>query len=127
MKKISILSLLILASCSSKVNFPISNITPGAEISIKASKDDNGNSKLALKAKYLTSPERLLPAKTVYVIWLQTKDNGLVNLGQLQTDSSSKAFFETITPYEADEVFITAEDNVALKYPTGQEITRAKL
>ena len=126
MKKIIVLSLLILASCSSKVNFPISNVTPGAEISMKSSKDDNGNTKLTLKAKYLTSPERLTPARSVYIIWLQTKDNGLVNLGKLETDSSSKASFETITPYEADEVFITAEDDVALKYPTGQEITRAK-
>jgi hypothetical protein len=126
MKKIIVLSLLILASCSSKVNFPISNVTPGAEISMKSSKDDNGNTKLSLKAKYLTSPERLTPARSVYIIWLQTKDNGLVNLGKLETDSSSKASFETITPYEADEVFITAEDNVAIKYPTGQEITRAK-
>ncbi|MFT6749184.1 MAG: hypothetical protein ACI9XR_000226 [Flavobacterium sp.] len=127
MKKIIILSLLILASCSSKVNFPISNVTPGAEISMKSSKDDNGNSKLTLKAKYLTSPERLTPARSVYIVWLQTKDNGLINLGQLETDSSSKASFETITPYEPNEVFITAEDNAALKYPTGQEITRAKL
>jgi hypothetical protein len=94
---------------------------------MKSSKDDNGNSKLTLKAKYLTSPERLTPARSVYIVWLQTKDNGLINLGQLETDSSSKASFETITPYEPNEVFITAEDNAALKYPTGQEITRAKL
>jgi hypothetical protein len=127
MKKIIVLSVLILASCASKVNFPISNITPGAEISLKSTKDDNGNSKLKLKAKYLTSPERLTPSRNVYIIWLQTKSNGLINLGQLETDSSSKASFETITPYEPNEIFITAEDNATLKYPTGQEITRAKL
>jgi hypothetical protein len=127
MKKIIVLSVLILASCASKVNFPISNITPGAEISLKSTKDANGNSKLKLKAKYLTSPERLTPSRNVYIIWLQTKSNGLINLGQLETDSSSKASFETITPYEPNEIFITAEDNATLKYPTGQEITRAKL
>lgn len=94
---------------------------------MKSFKGGNGNSKLTLKAKYLTSPERLTPARRVYIIWLQTKDNGLINLGQLETDSSSKVSFETITPYEPNEVFITAEDNAALKYLTGQKITRAKL
>ncbi len=127
MKKIMLFAALIMASCSSKVKFPISNVTPGAEITVKKSKDDNGNSKLTLKAKYLTSPERLSPSKSFYLVWLQTKSNGLLNLGKLDTDSSSKATFETITPFEADEIFITAEDDAALKYPTGQEISRAKL
>lgn len=127
MKKIIILTFLILASCASKVKFPISNVTPGAEITVKTSKDDNGNSKLSLKAKYLTSPERLSPSKKYYLVWLQTKTNGLQNLGKLDTDSSSKASFETVTPYEADEIFITAEDDASVKYPTGQEISRAKL
>ena len=127
MKKIIIvLSIIMMASCSSKINFPVSNVTPGAEISVKKSKDDNGNSKLSLNAKYLTSPERLSPSRSFYLVWLQTKSNGVLNLGILETDSSSKASFETITPYEPDEIFITAEDNAAVKYPTGQEISRAK-
>lgn len=127
MKKMMILAFLVLASCSSKIKFPISNVTPGAEIELKTSKDDNGNTKLTLRAKYLTSPERLTPSRNFYLIWLQTKSNGLQNLGKLETDSSSKASFEAITPYEPDEIFITAEDDAALKYPTGQEISRAKL
>ncbi|HPW97051.1 MAG TPA: hypothetical protein PK218_00655 [Flavobacterium sp.] len=127
MKKIIILTFLILASCASKVKFPVSNVTPGAEITVKTSKDDNGNSKLKLKAKFLTSPERLSPSKKFYLVWLQTKSNGLQNLGKFETDASSKASFETITPYEPDEIFITAEDDAAIKYPTGQEISRAKL
>jgi hypothetical protein len=127
MKKIIVLTFLILASCASNVKFPISNVTPGAEITLKSSKDDNGNSKLALKARYLTSPDRLSPSKKFYLVWLQTKENGLHNLGKLETDASSKGSFETITPYEPDEIFITAEDDASIKYPTGQEISRAKL
>lgn len=127
MKKIIVFAFLILAACGSNKKFPISNITPGAEISIKTSKDDNGNTKIALRAKYLTAPERLTPSRSFYSIWLRTKNNGLQNLGKLETDSSSKASFETITPFEPDEVFITAENDDALKYPTGQEISRLKL
>lgn len=127
MKKIIFIAFLILASCSSKFKFPVSNVTPGAEITLKTSEDDNGNTKLALKAKYLTSPERLSPSRKFYLVWLQTKSNGLLNLGKFDTSSSSKASFETITAYEVDEIFITAEDDAILKYPTGQEISRVKV
>ena len=128
MKKIILLvTLVMLASCSSKVKFPVSNVAPGAEISVKKSKDDNKNNKIVIEAKYLTSPDRLSPAKKYYLVWLQTKENGLQNLGKLVTDSSAKVSFEAITPFEIDEVFITAEDDAAVKYPTGLEISRAKL
>lgn len=127
MKKIIILTFLILASCASKERFPISNVTPGAEITLKKSKDDNGNTELTIKAKYLTSPDRLSPAKKFYLVWLQTKSNGLKNLGRLETDTSSKGELKAVTPYEVDEIFITAEDDNALTYPNGQEISRLKL
>lgn len=127
MKKIILFSLFVLASCSSNVKFPVSNVAPGAEISVKKSKDDNKNTKIVLEAKYLTSPDRLSPSKKYYLVWLKTKDNGLQNLGKLVTDSSAKVSFEAITPFKVDEVFITAEDDVAVKFPTGTEISRVKL
>lgn len=118
---------MLLSACASKKDFPISNVTPAAKISVSIEKDNNGNHEINLKSKYLTSPERLTPPRKVYIIWLQTESNGLLNLGQLETDSSTKASFKTVTAYEVKEVFITAEDDLAIKYPTGQEISRLKL
>lgn len=128
MKKIVLIfALITLSSCASKLNFPVSNIAPGAEISVKIKKDNNGNSEINLSSRYLTSPDRLTPPRAVYLVWLQTEANGLINLGQLETDSSTKASFKTVTAYKPLEIFITAEDNTAMKYPTGQEISRVKI
>lgn len=100
MKKIVLIfALVALSSCASKLNFPVSNITPGADISVKIKKDNNGNSEINLSSRYLTSPDRLTPPRTVYLVWLQTEANGLINLGQLETDSSTKASFRTVTAY----------------------------
>jgi hypothetical protein len=118
---------IIISSCASKLNFPVSNVTPGANISAKIKKDNNGNNEINIISKYLTSPDRLTPPRSYYLVWLQTESNGLINLGQLETDSSTKATFRTVTAYKPLEIFITAEDNNALKYPTGKEISRIKM
>lgn len=119
--------MVILSSCASKLVFPVSNVAPAAEISVKIKKDDNGNREINLKSKYLSSPKRLSPKKEFYLVWMQTEDNGLVNLGQLETDASDKGSFTAITVYEPKEIFITAEDDAAITYPTGQEISRVKI
>jgi hypothetical protein len=128
MKKLLLLcTMVILSSCASKLVFPVSNVAPAAEISVKIKKDDNGNREINLKSKYLSSPKRLSPKKEFYLVWMQTEDNGLVNLGQLETDASDKGSFTAITVYEPKEIFITAEDDAAITYPTGQEISRVKI
>ncbi|CAM3722250.1 hypothetical protein FLGE108171_12085 [Flavobacterium gelidilacus] len=128
MKKIILLCTVILfVSCASKMNFPVSNVAPAAEISVKISKDNNENKEINLRSKYLTSPERLTPPRKAYIVWMQTEANGLLNLGQLETDASNKGSFTTVTAYKPLEIFITAEDDIAIKYPTGQEISRIKI
>lgn len=119
--------MMVLSSCASKKVFPISNVTPGAKISIKIEKDNNGNNEINLTSKYLTSPDRLTPPRVSYIVWMQTEENGLLNLGQLVTDASEKGSFKTVTVFDIKEIFITAEDDAAIKYPSGQEISRVKI
>ncbi len=116
-----------MSSCASKLVFPVSNVAPAAEITVKIKKDDNGNREINLNSKYLSSPDRLTPPRASYIVWMQTEANGLLNLGQLETDASEKGSFTTVTAYEPLEIFITAEDDIAIKYPTGQEISRVKI
>ncbi|WP_339836837.1 hypothetical protein [uncultured Flavobacterium sp.] len=128
MKKILLLcAMVIMSSCASKLVFPVSNVAPAAEITVKIKKDDNGNREINLNSKYLSSPDRLTPPRASYIVWMQTEANGLLNLGQLETDASEKGSFTTVTAYEPLEIFITAEDDIAIKYPTGQEISRVKI
>ncbi len=120
-------TMVMLSSCASKLNFPVSNVAPAAEISVKIKKDNNGNREINLESKYLSSPDRLTPPRASYIVWMQTEANGLLNLGQLETDASDKGSFTTVTAYEPLEIFITAEDDAAIKYPIGQEISRLKI
>lgn len=128
MKKLFVLlAVVLLSSCASKLVFPVSKIAPAAQITVKIKKDNNGNSEINLNSKYLSSPARLMPPKKAYVVWMQTDANGLINLGQLETDAADKGSFTTVTAFEPTAIFITAEDDVALKYPTGQEVSRVKI
>lgn len=125
--KNSILSLVLvfmLGACSSVSKFPVSNVTPAAEITAKIKKDNNNNYLISIVAINLASVERLAPPMKTYVVWLQTNNNGLKNVGQLNNKNAKKATLETLSPFEPEEIFITAENAGDLSYPEGIEISR---
>ncbi len=49
------------------------------------------------------------------------------NIGQLSNDNAKKVELETATPFNVKEIFITAEEEGNITYPSGVEITRTKL
>ena len=119
-----LLSIMIFAGCSNKVVFNTSRVVPAAEGYVKITKDDNGNKVVNIEIKRLTQPTRLQPSRDLYVVWMETKDNGLKNIGQLRTNSSFfsselKSSFSTITPFNPSKVFITAEDDANIIRPSG--------
>lgn len=113
-----------LSSCSNKVMFNTSRVVPAAEGFAKVTKDDNGNKMITIEIKRLTQPTRLNPSRDLYVIWMETKDNGLRNIGQLRTNSgffssTLKSNFSTITPFSPKRIYITAENSADIVRPTG--------
>lgn len=119
-----LVSIMILAGCSNKVMFNTSRVVPAAEGYVKITKDDNGNKVVNIEIKRLTQPTRLQPSRDVYVVWMDTKDNGLKNIGQLRTNSSFfsselKSSFSAITPFNPSKVFITAENDANIVRPSG--------
>ncbi|MBN2610211.1 MAG: hypothetical protein JXB00_01505 [Bacteroidales bacterium] len=124
---IYILSVFFLASCAASAKFPVSQVTPAAVITASVQKDKNNNNAITVKAKYLASPDRLTPARNTYVVWINTTDSGLKNVGQLQIKNAQSAVFKTITSFEIAEIIITAEDEGNVEYPAGTEISRSKM
>lgn len=120
-------AVLFLASCATTAQFPISSVTPGAEISAKLSKDKNKNSVLEVTAKNLASANRLNPPKNSYVVWILTEKNEIKNLGVLSNKRSNNSALKSTTAFKIKEVFITAEDLGSTSYPVGIEISRTKL
>lgn len=130
---LTILSLFIilLSSCSTKLNFLNSSVVPAAQGAAKVSRDGNNNYELNINVTNLAEPSRLQPKKALYVVWLVTKDNVTKNIGQLK---SSSGFFSstlegnltTVSPFKPEYVFITAEDSAAILYPVGTVILTTK-
>jgi hypothetical protein len=120
---------LLLQSCATKYAFNNSFVVPAAEGSVKVKKDKNNNYKVILSVKRLADPKRLNPSKEVYVVWMETEQDGVKNIGQLKTSDSLlthelKSSLTTESSSKPVSFFITAEDNAGIQYPQGQEVLR---
>lgn len=113
-----------LTSCSStkQVPFNTSTVVPGAEGTVKVKKDKNNNYLINVYIEHLADSKKLTPARNAYVVWLETKENGTKNIGQIHSSSSmfsktKKASIETISTFKPVRVFISAEDNASIEAP----------
>jgi len=114
-------------SCSKKVAFQTSTIVPAARGEVKITKDNNKNYVIYIKLENLAEVKRLESSKKAYVVWMETDDSMVKNIGQIKSDSKFlssklKATFETVTPMKPTKIFITAEKDPAVQYPDEQVI-----
>ncbi|MBL7857514.1 MAG: hypothetical protein JNM57_07480 [Cyclobacteriaceae bacterium] len=113
---------LLFTACAKKVTFLNSSVVPSAEGAVSIKKDNNNNYNIDLDVKRLADPSRLTPPRAVYVVWMETTQSGVQNIGQLKT--STKGFskmlsssLKTVTPHQPTGFFITAEDDATGNYP----------
>lgn len=122
-------TIIILESCgTSKYNFSTSSVVPAAEGKVKVKKDGNSNYKISLDVMRLAEPQRLSPSKAMYIVWMDTEQNGRKNIGQLKTSSgflskTLKSSLNTVTAFKPTGFFITAEDDVNIQYPSAVILT----
>lgn len=121
-----IIVLLLFVACTTTTRFPVSDIVPAAEISAVKKKDKNHNYVVEIRARYLAEASRLQPPKNNYCVWIVTTDGITKNIGQLSVSNIKKTVLKAVTPFEFNEVFITAEDRGDVTYPSGVEISRTK-
>ncbi|UQD56039.1 hypothetical protein [Flavobacterium sp. K5-23] len=127
MKKIFILFLVVaMSSCATKIDLPVSSIVPAAEGTVKVTKDKNKNYVVDLEVRHLANADRLNPAKAFYVVWIVSEDGQAKNIGKLVSGSSNKASLKSTTPFQPEQIFITAEDDGSISWPGGQEIFRTE-
>lgn len=117
--------ILFLTSCAvRKSAFLPSTVVPAAEGDVKIKKDANNNYAIKIDVTNLAEPQKLNPKRNEYVVWIETAEHGVKNIGQIITSSAIlskklKASFETVSSFYPVKVFITAEDDAKLQYPTG--------
>ena len=120
-----------LFSCSRKIHFENSEVVPVAQGNVQIKKDRNNNYQLQIYTLHLGNPDKLTPAKKTYIVWAETTSNGTQNLGRLNSKNSFmskalKAELHATTTFEPTRVFITAEDEATVSYPSGQVVLTTK-
>ncbi|NEW82366.1 MAG: hypothetical protein GZ094_08380 [Mariniphaga sp.] len=123
----SFIVMFLIVSCATTAKFPVSSVTPAAQITAKMKKDKNKNYAISVTANYLASVERLQTPMKTYVVWVVTENNGIKNIGQLNSNNPKKSTLQAVTPFHPREIFITAENEGNISYPSGIEISRTKL
>jgi hypothetical protein len=123
---ICLVLVLALSACANISKFPVSSVSPAANIEMRRQQDNNGNTEITITAKNLAVAERLTPPKKVYVAWVILESSKVRNIGQLSAENAKKAEIKTLIPFKFSEVFITAEDQAGISYPKGVEISRVK-
>lgn len=123
----ALLLTLLIQSCAKKHVFSTSTIVPAAEGSVKVKKDKNSNYNIDLSVIRLADPKRLSPSKEMYIVWMETEQNGTKNIGQLKTSSGMlsktlKSSLKTVSSFKPIRIFITAEDDATVQYPGGQTV-----
>lgn len=121
---VSSILVLSFSSCSQKANFLISNVVPAAKGSVTVSKTKNDNYEVSVQLTDLADPGRLQPAKSLYVVWMETGNNPTQNIGQIKTSSgflskNMKSSFKTTSSSRPTKIYITAEDDSSIQYPHG--------
>lgn len=127
------LAVVVLQSCDSeRFNFATSSVVPAAEGYVEVEKEDNGNYEIELEVTRLAEPERLNPAKKLYIVWVQTEKSGDKNIGQLKTASgflskTLKSSLSTLTPFKRTGFLISAENDAGVLQPAGQVVLRTAM
>lgn len=113
-------------SCAKKIVFPVSPTEPAAQGTILFKTDKNGNYAIDLTVKHLANPDRLTPARKCYVVWIETSQNGVINLGQLHISKNMGGSLKTISSFKPTTIFITAEDDPTTKEPGQETVLRSE-
>ena len=121
----AVMMLFYFSSCSRKASFQTSSIVPAAKGSVK--KDKNSNYQIKISITNLAEPKRLQSSKETYVVWLQTDNNLIKNIGQINSStgflsSKLKASFQTVSSFKPNKIFITADDDATIQYPGSQVV-----
>lgn len=123
----SLILLLSVSSCAIKSNFLTSTVLPAAQGTVQFKIDNNNNYLIKIELSNLSPSNRLTPPREGYVVWMVTDDNAVNNLGQLNSSkkfmaSNLDAYFETVSASKPYKIFITAENDVSIQYPTYADV-----
>ncbi len=123
--------LLVSSSCAHKTTFQTSTVVPAAEGTVQWKKDSNNNYVITIKMVNLAEVERLEPPKKAYVVWMENEEGRPKNLGQINSSHETftrklKATFQTVSSFKPSKIYITAEDESNVNFPSSMVVLQSK-
>lgn len=123
----AVITILSFTSCAVKTPFLNSSVVPAAEGYVKIKNDKNKNYVIRIEIVNLAVPGRLTPPKNAYVVWMDDGSNNIKNMGQIKSSSSFmskalKASFQNISSFRPVKIFITAEFEANIQYPSNEVV-----
>lgn len=115
-----------LSGCAKKIAVDISSTVPATQAEIKTGKDDNDNPIVELKVKHLAPPQNLQPARSTYVVWVETVDGKTFNAGRLKLNDDLEGGIKVMTPYPRFRLVVSAEDDPLTARPGSQRVLETK-
>ena len=121
------LTFIQVSGSAQEVHFKTSTVVPAAEGTVKVTTNKDKGYNIDINILHLSGPGRLQPAAKTYIVWMETEQNGMKNLGEMQSkdgflSNTLKASMNTTTPFKPTRIFITAEDVAAISNPQGQQV-----
>jgi len=111
-----------LAGCAKQIGLNISSTVPATQAELKTSRDDNDNPVVELKVKHLAPPQNLQPARSAYVVWVETADGKTFNAGRLKLNDDLEGGIRIMTPYPRFRLVVSAEDDPLAARPSSQRV-----
>jgi hypothetical protein len=97
---------------------------PSAVGTVNYNHDRNGNIAMDIKVDHLAPPTNLQPVRQVYVVWVQAPGQPPENKGLLKVNGDQKGELKILSPHQAFDLFVTAEDTPSVSAPSGPEVLR---
>lgn len=123
----SAMMIFLWSSCVTSKPFLTSSKVPAARGTVTVKTDHNKNYVIKIQVFYLAEASRLDPKKNTYVVWMVTDDNITKNIGQIESSEGFlskklKASFETKSSFKPAKIFITADYDANIQYPSSEVI-----
>lgn len=120
-----------LSSCARKLTFLNSAVTPAATGSVKIKNKKSGNYSIDVETKHLAPADKLSPPRKVYVVWMETEQNPVRNIGMMKSGNNliSKTYkggLQATSTSKPTSFFITAEDDGNTQYPGNEVVLKTK-
>lgn len=128
LKTLAFAAVALLSACAGPAKMTAGPTVLGAEGEVKVAEGPNGNTQVRIVIQHLADPSAVTPGGTVYIAWIQPAEGGLPqNMGQIQLDQNKEGKLETITPYKAFTVTVTAERLATASAPSSNPVLTTRI